>query len=222
MEYFLIFLGLFFLLFLLSKKLTRSVSYALFRLTKNRNVTVRLFHFLFLPGVFIHELSHLLTAEVLFVKTHGLRLSPEVNGDEVTMGTVEITKTDPIRRAIIGVAPVLVGFIVISASTFFLLSQRSPFSLIFSYFLVFLIVFEIGNTMFSSRKDLEGTIEILIFIGLVIAVLYLFGFNFPDISAFINSKPIEEIILRGIKILAIPIIIDFIIIFFADYLMPHD
>lgn len=221
MEYLFIFLGLFALLFFLSKKLTKAVSYALFRLTGNELFAIRAFHFLFLPGVIIHELSHMLTAEILFVKTHGMNLSPQRNGDELTMGTVEISKSDPIRRAIIGFAPVFVGFILISLSTFYFLSDRSPFSLLISYLIVFLIVFQIGNTMFSSKKDLEGTVELLVVIGIIIAVLYVFGFSFPDISTFFNSEPAREILLKGIKILAIPVAIDIGIIFFANYFLPH-
>jgi len=163
----------------------------------------------------------MLTAEVLFVKTHGMNLAPQRDGDELTMGTVEISKTDPIRRAIIGFAPVLVGFILISVSTFFFLSDRSPFSLLISYLIVFLIVFEIGNTMFSSKKDLEGTVELLVVIGIIIAALHFFGFNFPDFPSFFNSGPVREILLKGIKILAIPVAIDLGIIFSAQFIISR-
>jgi hypothetical protein len=216
-----LFLAEFVLLFFLSRKLSRAISYALFRITRNSGIALRLFHFLFLPGVLIHELAHLISAEVMFVKTHGLKLTPERDGDQVTMGTVEINKTDPIRRAIIGFAPVFVGFIIISLSTFYFLSDRSPLNLIASYAVVFLIVFEIGNTMFSSKKDLEGTAELLLVIGLIIGIMYIFGFNFPDFSSFFNSEQVREIMLRGIKILAFPIGIDLVIIFLSNYLSPR-
>jgi hypothetical protein len=118
-ELLLIFLVEFFILFFLSKKLSRSISFISFRLTKDPEHAVRLFHTFFLPGVIIHELAHLIVSEVLFVKTHGLSLSLERHGDELTMGSVQIEKTDPVRRAIIGFAPVFVGFILISIVTFF-------------------------------------------------------------------------------------------------------
>ena len=167
----------------------------------------------------MHELAHLISAEVMFVKTHGLSLMPVRQGDQLTMGSVQIEKTDPIRRAIIGFAPVLVGIILIGLTTLFLLSDKSPFSLTLSYILIFIIVFEIGNTMFSSRRDLDGTIELLIFITLVVGVLYIFGLNFQPLIDFINSSNFQSILLKGIKLLWIPIAADIAIILLAKFLI---
>jgi hypothetical protein len=216
--YFLTFLALFVLLFILSRELTRSISLILFLITKSQNASIRIFHTLFLPGVLIHELSHLITAEVLFVKTHGLSLSPESFGKELRMGSVKIEKTDPIRRAIIGFAPVFVGFLIISLANYYLLSDRSIFGFYLSYALLIFIVFEIGNTMFSSRKDLEGTIELLIFFALLFFLAYILGFKFEGIAEFINSSDFQGILQKGIKILLIPITVDLVIIFTAKIL----
>lgn len=207
-----IFLLEFFILFFLSRKLTQSISLLLFRITKNPEHAIRLFHTLFLPGVMIHELAHLLTSEVLFVKTHGLSLTLERHGDELTMGSVQIEKTDPVRRAIIGFAPVFVGFIFIFFTTFLFLSDKSPFSPVINYLIIFFVVFEVGNTMFSSRKDLDGTVELLIFFVLVFGVLYVLGFSFQPIIDFMNSHNVEELFLKAIKILLIPISIDLFIV----------
>lgn len=222
MLYFFSFLILFFILFFLSRKLTRSISFILFKLTKNQELSIKIFHFLFFPGVLIHELSHLISAEVMFVRTHGLRLMPERNGDELVMGSVQIEKTDPIRRALIGFAPVLVGFTFITVGIYFLLSDKSPFEMWINYFLIFLLVFEIGNTMFSSKRDLEGTIELLIFFTLVIGTCFIFGVSFQPVFDFINSLSFQEILSRGIKILLIPIFVDAIIILTSRILISNN
>lgn len=218
MVYLLFFLLQLIILFLLSRQLSRSLSLIIYKITKNQELSLRIFHFIFLPGVIIHELAHLISAEVMFVKTHGLSFTPQRNGDQLTMGSVQIEKTDPIRRAIIGFAPVFVGFILISFFTYFFLSDNSFFNIYLSYFLIFLIVFEIGNTMFSSRRDLEGTLQLVIFISLVIGLLIILGFSFEPLFNVINSKSFEEIMLKGIKILIIPITIDLIIVLVSRFL----
>lgn len=215
MHAFLVFLILLIFMFFISKTLTRSISEIIMRVTKNRGISVRIFHFLFLPGVFVHELSHMLIAELLFVKTHGLNLSPTIDGDSITMGSVEIEKPDPVRKAIIGFAPVFVGFLIISISTFYLLSSHSIFNLYISYALILIIVFEIGNTMFSSRKDLEGTLEFLLVLTIIFIVVYLFGYDFSEIKNILNTPQAQEVITKSIKIISIPIILDLIIIFIS-------
>ena len=216
---FFVFLACFMILFILSRELTRSISLILFHFTKSQKATIRIFHSLFLPGVLIHELSHLITAEVLFVKTHGLSLSPENFGNELRMGSVKIEKTDPIRRSIIGFAPVFVGFLIISFANFYLLSDNSIFGLYLNYAILLLIVFEIGNTMFSSRKDLDGSIGLLLFLALALIVSYILGFRFEGALSFISSSSVQEVLRKGIKILFIPIIIDLIIVLVTKILL---
>ena len=216
---FLIFLACFTLLFVLSRELTRSISLILYRITRNQKATIKIFHVLFLPGVLIHELSHLITAEVLFVKTYGLSLSPENFGSELRMGSVKIEKTDPVRRTIIGFAPVFVGFVIIFLANYILLSEASIVGSFFSFVLLFIIVFEIGNTMFSSRKDLDGTIGLLLFFALVLIILSILGYRFEGVLNFINSFNAQEILQKGIKVLMVPILIDLIIILIAKILI---
>lgn len=183
---------------------------------------MRFFHLLFLPGVVIHELAHLFTAEVMFVKTSGLNFSMRREGDGLVMGSVDIQETDPIRRALIGFAPVFVGVLLILLSTLFLLSDNSPFSTVVNYILIFIIVFEIGNTMYSSSKDLEGTVELLAVLMIFFAVLYFFGFRLPEsFINFLNSSYTQAIFKEANYILAIPIIINLIIIGLLKIIRTH-
>lgn len=166
-----------------------------------------------LPGVVIHELAHLIVAEVMLVRTGGLSFKPEQEEDRIVMGSVGIEKTDPIRRAIIGFAPVFVGILLIGFFVFYFLSERSPVAYPWNFALVLFVVFEIGNTMFSSRRDLEGTIQLLFVIGLGIAVAYFLGFRIPDwIIELPNTDQFVSIIQKGIRILLFPIGIDLVII----------
>lgn len=213
MTYLLIFLVLFCLLFFLSRLVSGQISQLFFQVTGSKNLAIRLFHLLLLPGVIVHELAHLIVAEVMLVKTGGLSFKAEQDGEKVIMGSVGIERTDPIRRAIIGFAPVIVGVLFIASSVFYFLSEGFPVQYPWNYILVLFIVFEIGNTMFSSRRDLEGTIQLLILIILGIIVFYFLGFRVSDsFFNFLNSEQFVSIIKKGIKILSFPVGVDLIII----------
>ncbi len=213
MIYVLIFVLEFVFLFILSKLLIRSISIFFLKVARKENLAIRLFHLFLLPGVIVHELAHLLVAEAILVRTSGLNFTPELDGDRVVMGSVAIQETDPIRRAIIGFAPVFVGIILIYFFIFFFLSDGSPIPAPWNYLLVLFMVFQIGNTMFSSSKDLEGSLFLIIVISISASVCYFFGVRFPDwFTSYFNSQAFTEIVKKGIWILSIPIIIDFVII----------
>ncbi len=184
--------------------------------------SLKLFHILLLPGVVIHELAHLIVAEVMLVRTGGLSFTMEQEEDRIVMGSVGIERTDPIRRAVIGFAPVFVGILLIAFFIFYFLSENSPISGPWNFILVLFVVFEIGNTMFSSKRDLEGTLQLLLVISVAIIVAYFLGFKVPDsLFSFLNSEQFVGIVQRGIKILLFPIGIDLVVVFLARYLIKR-
>lgn len=194
------------------------VSRLFLKIARNENLAIRLFHLFLLPGVIVHELAHLIVAEVMLVRTGGLSFTPEPDKDKIVMGSVGIEETDPIRRAIIGFAPVFVGILIISFFVFYFFSDNSPLSFPWNYFLVFFMVFQIGNTMFSSRKDLEGSAFLLIVIAVIIAVCYFLGIRLPDsIISYFNSESFIEIVKKGIWVLFFPIAIDLAIILLGKF-----
>ncbi len=76
-----------------------------------------LYALVLLPGVFLHEGSHWLTAKLLGVRTAGFSLIPRRKADgSIQLGYVEYYKTaavGPIRESLIGGAPLIVGTAVI-------------------------------------------------------------------------------------------------------------
>jgi hypothetical protein len=170
--YLLLFFVEFVLLFLLSKFLTQSLSRLFHKITRSEKLTIYLLFLLFFPGILIHELSHLFMAGFLFVRTGQMVLFPKIMEDGIRLGSVEVEKTDPFRRAIIGVAPVLFGLALIFGILFYIqpLAQKN----LGVYIFLLYIIFAIGNTLFSSKKDLEGTVEfIFASLFLLIALLIL-------------------------------------------------
>lgn len=101
-------------LIILRDSLNRFIFHYLMLIIRNSKVTMLVFALLFLPGVALHEFSHWLVAKLLFVKIHRFSLLPEwVAEGTVRFGFVEMSKTDKIRGALIGLAPLLTGVVVI-------------------------------------------------------------------------------------------------------------
>lgn len=133
--------------------------------------------FLFMPGTVVHEFAHAAVASGLGVYVGEIDLMPKVEGKHVKLGTVQIAETDPFRRFFIGIAPILFGLTVI----FLVLALFQKFETNFTWWgvlLVYYCIFEIGNGMFSSRRDMEGAIELLVALALVFGLLYFFGIRF--------------------------------------------
>src|SRR3989442_1579645 len=96
-------------LFFFSKLLINALARLFYFFTHSHRATVSFLAALLLPGTIIHELSHIITAGVLMVHTGEMEFTPQIREDEVKLGSAQIGKTDPFRRALIGVAPVILG-----------------------------------------------------------------------------------------------------------------
>lgn len=203
-----IFLPLFFLeiciLFSLSRVLSRTLS---------RFLSIQFLSLLFLPGVIVHELSHLLVAGVLFVPIGEIEFLPKRVEGGVKLGSVGIGKTDPIRRAIVGLAPILVGVLSLFAiASFYFAGSYELFT--WQTLLPFYASFQIGNTMFSSAKDLEGFLELVLVVGFFTLVFYVFT-RLTNISVSLPAFPADQIgaVLQPLVIaLGIVIVLDVLIV----------
>lgn len=165
------------LLFLLSKALIDSLARLIFHLTKSRQAVIVVLATLFLPGTIIHELAHAITAGVLMVQVGEVEFTPQIHEKGVKLGSAQIGKTDPLRAALISLAPTLLGLALILAPLFYLsLSLASGIRPSFwVYLILFYSIFVVGNTMFSSRKDLEGAVAGLILMVSILVAFYLLG-----------------------------------------------
>lgn len=120
-----------------------------------------LYALVFLPATFIHELSHYLMAKLLLVPVGKFNLIPRSVNNEFVLGSVMIAKTDLIRGSLIGLAPFIVGIILLYLLT------TTAVSALTIYFL-----FQIINSMLLSLSDLKAFVKLL-FIALLIYLLYL-------------------------------------------------
>jgi len=186
---FLYFFGLLAFLFLISKALSKHLGLLIFRLTRhNHTLTVRLMAAVFLPGTIVHEFAHASVAQFMGVPVGDIELMPVIEGNYVKLGSVKVADTDPFRRFLIGMAPVFVGLILIF--TVLIMFQRFGEDWpLWAVFLVYYAIFEVGNGMFSSRRDMEGAIELFVAVAIVIGILYFFGvrFSFDWTAGAINN-----------------------------------
>ena len=192
------------LLYLSSHSLIKNLIKFFYRLFHSRHTSINLLFFLLLPGIFLHEFSHILSAELLQVRTGHLSLTPHFKDNQLRLGSAQIAKTDPIRLTLIGTAPFLTGTIALwlilklglhlSPSILNITNFLPQLTLAFKQIsflpllLLTYLLFSISNTMFSSPSDLQSAgLPIILFL-IIFGVIQLTNFSLPTsiISSIIN------------------------------------
>lgn len=159
-------------LLFLQRTLHREIQAIFLIATRSPGITVGVFSLIFLPGVFLHELSHLLTAKLLFVRTGGFSLIPQAMPDgNLRLGYVEAAESDIFRDTLVGAAPVITGtlFVAFAAiqqlhlvvmwdtlrngqwSLFFMGLQNLPKAP--DFWLWVYLTFAVSSTMMPSESD---------------------------------------------------------------------
>lgn len=181
----------------------------------SRFLSINLLSIIYLPGIVVHELAHLFIAMILFVPVGEMEFMPRKEGDGVKLGSVEIAKTDPIRRSLIGFAPIFAGIALIVGVVYLFLANLLFLQRLNFYFFLAIILalayllFAVSNTMFSSNKDMEGTVEILTALLIIFVGAYILGFRVP--LQYVNtifSQELFGIIQKLALFLLAPITID--------------
>lgn len=210
--------GIFFLtlfvLFILSRTLTRYMSLLLYRALGHEKWVVSVMAFVFLPGTFIHEMSHYITAVILRVSAGHIEFTPVVQGDRVKLGSVRIAETDMVRRFLIGIAPVVWGTLVLLGLVYVAVSSYTNANY-WVIFLILLLVFIIGNTMYSSKRDMEGALGIFIFLAILFfAFIGMVYFGHVSLSSFRfeSLSGVYSLFSIGWKFLLVPVVVDVVLI----------
>jgi len=201
-----------FLLFISSQALITRLIKKFYRLSHSHHTAVNLLFFLLLPGIFLHEFSHILTAELLQVRTGHLSLKPQFKDNQLKLGSAQIAQTDPIRLTLIGTAPFFTGTLTLwlllkfglnlnlSTITFSNLipqftssiQQLAPLTLL----AIFYLLFAIANTMFSSPTDLQAA-----GLPLILLLIILITLNFAPLTLPINAINLFQNFLFSVSLL---------------------
>lgn len=160
------------LLMFAQRALHREIQAVLLISTRSPGITVGVFSLIFFPGVFLHELSHLLTAKLLFVPTGSFSLVPQTMPDgRLQLGYVEAAESDIFRDTFVGAAPLITGalfvaFVAVERLHLVILwdtLRNGQWSLVWmglqrlpsipDFWLWFYLTFIVSSTMMPSESD---------------------------------------------------------------------
>ena len=186
------FLVVFALTLILQQWLHRHIQGFALALTGNPGCAIRLLFYLLLPGVLLHELSHYLVAKLLLVRTSGFNIGiGNTRKKQVSLGSVNIERTDPLRESLVGVAPFVVGLTAIwlIAGWGFSMWPNSGLTLVqmiervrdygydWTTWLDLYLVFAVSTAMIPSESDREPWGPVITLFGLGVAILFLLGWT---------------------------------------------
>lgn len=187
------------LLYWLQRWISRHVQGIGMLISGSANAGMALYWFFVFPGVVLHELSHWLAARLLGVGTGQLRVSPTRQGEYITLGSVEVQRTDPLRDSVVGLAPFLAGtaaLLAIGYGVFDVQALRTAWELntwqpvkqvllgalqVDDAWLWLYLVAAVSNAMMPSPSDRTSWRTLLIYMALVMGVLLLAG-GLPSLS----------------------------------------
>jgi hypothetical protein len=175
----------------LKRRITRNLQELSMRLVDDPDVALILYFVVVLPGVVIHELSHWLMAKLLGVRVSLPSLGPVRKGRSrrVSLGSVRVSKVDPVRASLIGVAPLLGGSAVIlvignlvlgvgeladavaGQGVAGVLGALGEMAQVGDFWLWLYLIFAVSNAMLPSESDMAAVRPVLIFLGIVTAVV---------------------------------------------------
>ena len=175
-------------LYILSQAFLQRLYEVLVKLTRSHKKAIYTIAAIFLPGTFVHEISHFMAALFLLVPVGELRLFPEIQERGVNLGSVQIGKTDVLRQAIIGIAPFLVGTGIMLALIWHGITTHALYQPLYVAVTLY-VIFQLSHTMFSSKRDLRAVIELGILIIVIVSLLLIFNITEPFELA---GRTIEE------------------------------
>jgi hypothetical protein len=181
-------------LILLQRLLHREIQAVFLILSRDPRITMGIFSIIFLPGVFLHELSHFVMAKILQVRTGRFSLLPQSLPDgRLQLGYVETVRADIVRDSLIGAAPLIVGTLFVAYVAIDRFEMRilwevfrdGQFSLFWmgvralpnvqDFYLWFYLVFAVSSTMMPSESDRHAWLVLLISIGVLFSITLIFG-----------------------------------------------
>lgn len=213
----------------LQRWMHREIQAVFLILTRHPGITIGIFALIFIPGVFLHELSHFIMAQILRVRTGRFSLVPTPMPDgRLQMGYVETERSDFVRDSLVGAAPILFGTLILAwvaverlqlavmwdvlrnnQMDLFLLGltilPRLP-----DFWLWFYLAFTVSSTMMPSESDRQSWTPPLVVIAIFLGLLLLAGAG-PWMLEHLAS-PLNEFLRGTALVLLVSVLIHLILI----------
>ncbi len=180
-------------LWLLGVLLSRHIQGLLLLLSGSSRVATAAYDALVLPGVVLHELSHVAVALLLGIRVLRINLFQFRGQDDTRQGEVLVAKADPLRMSLVGAAPLFGGIALLLLLVRWL--DPPPFALDWQLFgqlrallghwsttLGLYLLFAIANTMFPSEADRQAWWVVGLAVLLLLGGLALLGVR-PELPA---------------------------------------
>jgi hypothetical protein len=234
-------------MFILLRRIERWLHQHIFKvgwlMTQNYQTTTILYYTIFLPGVVLHELVYWLAAGMLNVRADRAIKWPEAQEvGELKLNFVRVNpKASKIRKAIIVIAPLLVGLVLIwyiahnifditavfrQMSSGNLRDVVTAFNMLVGaplFWMWVYIIFTIANTMYPSiPKDLQGWRSVLLGLAAVALALLVLGLGGEIFEAL--QSPLSELIfvLQATFVLMIAVdVVMVLILGLIEYTIEH-
>jgi hypothetical protein len=101
-------------LVVLSRWVTRQVQLLGLHLTSDERAAQMTYYLIMLPGILLHELSHVIMARLVGLKVGQFSLGPRPrNRTSIELGSVTVSRADVFRESLVGLAPFLTGTAVL-------------------------------------------------------------------------------------------------------------
>lgn len=188
-------------LLLVKRWITRHLQELSIRWVGDPDVALMVYFVVVLPGVVVHEVGHWLAATLLGVRVRKFSLGPVRRGRSrrVSLGSIRVGNVDPLRAALIGLAPLLggtavillIGNLVLGVGDLAeavdrlgvdgLLAGLGQMVQVPDFWLWLYLIFSVSNAMLPSESDMASVRPVLIFVGIVSTVVLVVG-GVPTIS----------------------------------------
>jgi hypothetical protein len=220
----------------LQRRLHREIQAVFLILTRHPGVTIGVFALIFIPGVFLHELSHFVMAKILGVRTGRFSLIPSPMPDgRLQMGYVETERSDIVRDALVGAAPILFGTLFLAWVAVERLQlvlmwdvlRNGLWDLFFmglfvlptqpDFWLWFYLAFAVSSTMMPSDSDRDAWGPPIVVVGIFFVLLLVAGAG-PWMLANL-APPLNEFLRGTALVLMVSVLIHVILI--VPFLLLH-
>ncbi len=181
------------LLLLIERWIHRHLQGVMLLLTGDPEIAVVLYALPLLPGILLHELSHALAAILLGVHIGRISIRPKRAGQRVQLGFIPVEKTDAVRASLIGLAPLLIGCLVVlligygvfgigavetaltTGNWNGVLAWLPEIPQARDAWLWAYAIFAVSNTMLPSRADRQAWTPVLLFLLMVGGIVTVTG-----------------------------------------------